>query len=81
MNFSRITVRMQTILVISFVFCIFDCGVYGKNVSDILKSTLPAYTVATESRMLDVSSNCRKELDIFREAIETRKLWSLKSKC
>lgn len=53
---------------------------FDKNTSYILKSTIPAYTVAVESYILDNSSVCRKQLDIFRVAVDNKELWSLLSK-
>lgn len=53
---------------------------FQKNATDILKSTIPAYTIAVESYILENSSACRKQLDIFRVAVDNRELWSLLSK-
>lgn len=80
MRSLRIQFRMRVSLVLVFLFFVCKYGVSGDTISNILKSTRPAYTIAIESRILDDSSVCRKEMNLFREAIDNQKLWSLRSK-
>lgn len=53
--------------------------VFGNYESDILMRIYPAYTISVKSGVLNESSECRKELDTFREAVDNNKLWGLKS--
>ncbi|XP_023287538.1 uncharacterized protein LOC111673871 [Orussus abietinus] len=47
------------------------------GVDESLKRTLPAYALAVDSGFLN-SSTCEKQLGVFREAVDDRKLWGLK---
>lgn len=72
--------QYRNTLVCFITIFLYKHGVFAKNISVDLKITLPAYAVAVESAILDDASTCRKELDTFRNAIDTKNSWSLKSK-
>lgn len=71
--------RCLNILVV-FLFFVNNCEVLGDNIEDNLRGNYPAYAVASESSILGISNACRRQLDIFKDAIDTKILWSLKSK-
>ncbi|XP_044001026.1 nose resistant to fluoxetine protein 6-like [Aphidius gifuensis] len=52
--------------------------VFGNYESDILTRIYPAYSISMKSGVLNESSECRKELDTFRDAVDNKKLWGLK---
>ena len=45
---------------------------------EVMSRTLPAFALAEYAEILNGSA-CQKDLIVFREAINNRKLWSLKS--
>ncbi|XP_063973243.1 nose resistant to fluoxetine protein 6-like [Diachasmimorpha longicaudata] len=48
------------------------------NLTEAMVHVLPAYAIAEKSALLAESSKCRAELEMFREAVDARKLWSLR---
>ncbi|XP_015113918.1 nose resistant to fluoxetine protein 6 [Diachasma alloeum] len=48
------------------------------NLTDMMGHVLPAYAIAGKSHLLAESSKCREELEVFREGVDARKLWSLR---
>lgn len=52
----------------------------ARNLSDVIQHTLPAYAIASKADILPQSSTCRKELSLFKEGVDKRILWSLRSK-
>ncbi|XP_044001051.1 nose resistant to fluoxetine protein 6-like [Aphidius gifuensis] len=52
--------------------------VFGNYESDILTRIYPAYSISVKAGVLNESSECRKELDTFRDAVDNKKLWGLK---
>lgn len=49
------------------------------NSTDILKKTSPIYAIAINTNILANISLCKSELDLFRDGVDKKKLWSLKS--
>ncbi|KAK0083684.1 hypothetical protein PV325_008409 [Microctonus aethiopoides] len=49
------------------------------NSTDILKKTSPIYAIAINTNILANISLCKSELDLFRDGVDKKKLWSLKN--
>lgn len=45
----------------------------------VVQRTLPAYALAIIGKTSLDASNCSRQLDAFRDAVDHRKLWALKS--
>lgn len=78
MNLSDVKLKMRGNFFSLFIcyFSINNFQVFANN----LKLNYPAYTVASESYILDDSNACKRQLDIFKIAVDNKILWSLKSK-
>lgn len=50
----------------------------GESAMETMRRTLPAYAIAVNAETTLNSSSCSRELGVFRDAVEVRKLWALK---
>jgi len=60
---------------LAILFCVYA---QTQEINAVRIETLPAYAIALKANFLN-STTCGKELRIFRDAVDQRILWSLKS--